>query len=140
MKLHDFMQSTVYICSPERTLAHAATQMEAHNVGSLLVINDEKEIVGILTDRDLALAFAHHKGADTAVEEIMSRDVVTIPSDAGLDDAASAMDDWAIRRLPVTDDQGHLIGIICLDDLYRYLTQESITLGGAMRAQGLPHR
>lgn len=77
-------------------------------------------------------------GADTPVERLMSRDVMTIPDDASLDDAAAAMDGRGVPRLPVADGMGHPIGIICLDDLYRYLTQETITLAGAVRAQGVP--
>lgn len=133
------MHSPVYTCSPEMTLTDAATQMEAHNVGSLVVTDPENCIVGILTDRDLALALAHHTGEATKVTAVMSDDVVTIAADTGLDEAASAMDDWGIRRLPVVDLQGHPVGIVCLDDLYRYVMQETIMLAGAMRAQGHPH-
>jgi CBS domain-containing protein len=139
MKLQEFMQSPVYTCSPAMTLTDAAAQMEAHNVGSLVVIDTENRIVGIVTDRDLALALAHHTGEATTVTAVMSGDVVTISGDAGLDEAASMMDDWGIRRLPVADAFGHPIGIVCLDDLYRYVMQETITLAGAARAQGLPH-
>jgi CBS domain-containing protein len=68
----------------------------------------------------------------------MSPDVVTIPDDADIDDAAGAMESRGVRRLPVADEQGHAVGMICLDDLYDYLTQETITVAGAVRAQGAP--
>lgn len=140
MNLRQFMQSPVYTCSPDTTLTDAATKMEAHNVGSLVVTDHENRIVGLVTDRDLALALAHHNGEATKVMAVMSGDVVTITPDSGLDEAASAMDDWGIRRLPVVDVLGHPVGIVCLDDLYRYVMQETITLAGAVRAQGSPHR
>jgi CBS domain-containing protein len=139
MKLREFMQCPAYTCAPDTTLAGGAGEMEAHNVGSLVVTNSDDRIVGIVTDRDLALALAHHHEAATAVMTVMSSDVVTIPDDAALDDAAAAMDSRGVRRLPVADGLCHPIGMICLDDLYRYLTQETITLAGAVRAQGLPH-
>jgi len=137
MRLREFMQAPVYACSPTATLAAAAGQMEAHNVGSLVVI-DEERMVGIITDRDLALCLAHGHGATATVAEVMSAHVVSIPDDADIDDAAAAMDSHGVRRLPVVDEQEHPIGMICLDDLYNYLTQEAITLFGAVRAQGAP--
>ncbi len=139
MRLREFMQAPAYTCRPDTNLAGAAKTMETHNVGSLLVTDHEGRIVGIVTDRDLALALAHGKDGTGLVEGVMSVNVVTIPEDATLDDAAGAMDSRGVRRLPVADSAGHPVGIICLDDLYRYLTQESIVLAGAVRAQGLPH-
>ena len=70
----------------------------------------------------------------------MSRHVVTIADDAELDDAAAMMDCWGVRRLPVADAEGRPVGMICIDDLYsyNYLTQETITLAGAVRAQTAP--
>jgi len=116
----------------------AAQEMEAHNVGSLVVVDQDQKLVGIITDRDLALGLAHGRTAATAVEEVMSGSVVTIGEDATIDDAAATMDSRGVRRLPVADDHGRAIGMICLDDLYNYLTQEAITLSGAVRAQGAP--
>lgn len=138
MRLRDFMQAPVHGCSPTTTLSIAAREMETHNVGSLIVRDDEDRIVGVVTDRDLALALGRGHGPQAAVDQVMSRHVVTIPATATLDDAASEMDSHAVRRLPVVDEQGRAIGIICLDDLYNYLTQETITLAGAVRAQGAP--
>jgi CBS domain-containing protein len=138
MRLRTFMQAPVYACSPTTTLSIAAREMEAHNVGSLVVTDDEERVVGIVTDRDLALSLGHGRGADTPVEQIMSGSVVTIDETADIDDAAAAMDSRGVRRLPVVDDERHPIGMICLDDLYKYLTQETITLAGAVRAQGVP--
>ncbi len=138
MRLREFMQSPAYSCSPTATLAMAARAMEAHNVGSLIVTDDDQVIVGIITDRDVALSLAHGCSGATTVGSVMSRHVVTIPDDADLDDAAAAMDSRGVRRLPVADERGRAIGMICLDDLYNYLTQESITLAGAVRAQGSP--
>jgi predicted transcriptional regulator len=63
---------------------------------------------------------------------------VTIPDDAELDDAAAMMDCWGVRRLPVADAEGRPVGMICIDDLYNYQTQETITLAGAVRAQTAP--
>ena len=138
MKLQRFMQAPAQTCKPEETLAFAARRMEIHNVGSLVVADDTQHIVGIITDRDLALALAHGKGADTPVGEVMTEDVVTVSEDTDIDDAAAAMDSRGVRRLPVADVEGHAVGMIGLDDLYKYLSEEAITLAGAVRAQGSP--
>jgi CBS domain-containing protein len=138
MRLREFMQAPVFACSPTATVAMAAREMEAHNVGSLVVTDSDEHIVGILTDRDLALSLAHGHDGALAVSEAMSADVVTIPDDADVHDAAATMDSHGVRRLPVADEEGRPVGIICLDDLYNYLTQEAITLYGAVRAQGAP--
>jgi CBS domain-containing protein len=138
MKLREVMQSPVYTCSPTATLTMAAEDMEAHNVGSLVVTDEDDKIVGIITDRDLALCLARGRAPAAMVGEIMSDHVVSIPVDATIDDAVAAMDGWAVRRLPVADEQGRAVGMVCLDDLYNHLTLETITLAGAVRAQGAP--
>jgi CBS domain-containing protein len=129
------MHSPVCACSPTTTLSIAAREMETHNVGSLVVTDEGDKVVGIITDRDLALCLAHGHGADTPVERVMSRNVVTVADDADLDEAAAGMDTRGVRRLPVIDEEGRAIGVISLDDLYYHLTQETITLAGAARAQ-----
>jgi signal-transduction protein with cAMP-binding, CBS, and nucleotidyltransferase domain len=98
----------------------------------------DEHIVGIVTDRDLALCLAHGQDGALAIAEATSADVVTMPDDADVHDAAATMDSHGVRRLPVADEDGRPVGIICLHDLYNYLTQEAITLNGAVRAQGVP--
>ena len=100
------IQAPVYSCSPTATLAMAAREMEVHNVGSLVVTDEDQKLVGIITDRDLALGLAHGQTAATTVEEVMSPRVVTIGVDASLDTAAATMDNRAVRRLPVVDVRG----------------------------------
>ena len=135
MRLREFMRTPVFACIPTTTLANAARAMEINNVGSLVVTDVHERAVGVVTDRDLALSLAHGSDANTAVEEIMSRHVVTVAADASLDDAAGLMDSHAVRRLPVVDAEGRPIGIVSLDDLYGYLVDETITLRGAVRSQ-----
>ena len=92
MKLQRFMQAPAQLCRAEETLAAAARRMEIHNVGSLVVADGTQHIIGIVTDRDLALALAHGKGADTPVSDVMPEDVVTGSEATALDDAAATMD------------------------------------------------
>jgi len=136
MNLQAFMQTPVYGCKRAATLEMAARDMEAHNVGSLVVTDDEDRIVGIITDRDMAIALGHGKGPATSVEEVMSTEVVTVSIDADVESAASEMDRRRVRHLPVVNDRGRPVGMVCLDDLYHYLARATSALAGALRAQG----
>ena len=138
MKLREFMQTPVFGCAPTATLATAARDMEQHNVGSLLVTDDSERIVGIVTDRDIALAIGRGRPASVQVEEIMNRSVATIDANADAYDAASLMNSKGVWRLPVADPSGRAVGMISLDDLFGYLTQETLTLSHAVRAHGVP--
>jgi CBS domain-containing protein len=128
MDLQSFMQSPAYGCKPEATLEEAARDMETHEVGSLVVNDESDRIVGIVTDRDLALALAHGQGSDTQVHEVMSRDVTLTPVDADLESVARAMNDGRVRHLPVVNEHNRLVGMVSIDDLYRYLFRATSAL------------
>jgi CBS domain-containing protein len=136
MQLGDLMQSPVYTCKPAARLDMAARDMETHNVGSLVVTDEADRILGILTDRDLALALGHGMGPATTVDEVMSTDVTTIAVDADVESAAALMDRKGVRHLPVVNDRKRPVGMIGLDDLYDYLGRATSALAAALRAQG----
>jgi CBS domain-containing protein len=103
---------------PEATVRDAAQRMDDDNVGSVIVVRQQKP-VGIVTDRDLVLRVLR-RGLDpaaVALEEVMSVDLVTAPDDLSLDEAAWRMREHRIRRLPIVGRRGELIGIVTLDDL-----------------------
>ena len=137
MQFREFIHSPVFVCAASSTLASAAREMDVHNVGSLVVTDDDERVVGIITDRDVAVSIGRGLDVLTEVSRIMSDDVTTVPEGTSLDEAAATMDSHGIRRLPVVDEGNHPIGIVCLDDLYDYFTQEAITLFGAIRAQAV---
>jgi CBS domain-containing protein len=94
----------------------AARHMRDANVGSLLVVNDDR-LLGIVTDRDLVVrALAGGRPAQTTVEMVMSAPAVTVPADADVATAAEAMVRHRVRRLPVVDGD-RVAGIVTLDDL-----------------------
>jgi CBS domain-containing protein len=124
---------TVYACcrtdvvtvGPETSLRAVAGLMEEENVGSVVVIDEEKP-VGIVTDRDLALrAFVNTMDLDaTHVREIMSPDPVVLEAGMGLFEAMEFMGSRGVRRMPVVDENGMLRGIITVDDIIRLLVEE----------------
>jgi CBS domain-containing protein len=92
--------------------------MLRHHVGAVVVVEGGRP-VGILTDRDLALRLlAAGREAQTPVREVMSGDPVTARVDEQLDAVAVRMRHHGVRRLPIVDDDGALVGLVSLDDLY----------------------
>ena len=103
--------------SSETTAQEAARTMKAEDVGSLPVV-DGDELVGVVTDRDIAIRLvAEGKGADTTVGEIASKDVVCIDPQQSLEEAARLMAQHQVRRLPVCEEDGKLVGILAQADV-----------------------
>jgi CBS domain-containing protein len=91
--------------------------MKSEDVGSLPIVEGDK-LVGVITDRDLAIRIiAEAKGLDTPVAEIASKDVVTIDPQQSLEEAARLMANNQVRRLPVVEEDGRLVGILAQADI-----------------------
>jgi len=111
---------TLVRLSPHETVAEAAHAMTLHRVGALLIFDDNDALCGILTDRDMldrVVAPARDPAA-TTVEEVMTRDPVTIPATATGLHALRAMNHLRARHLPVIDPSG-IVGIASVRDLLR---------------------
>lgn len=137
-QLREFMHTPVFGCSPFATLATAAREMDAHNVGSLVVTDQEDRIVGLLTDRDIALAIGRGSAPDTPVDRVCIHSVLTIGTDADVHDAAALMASKGVWRLPVIDDSGRPVGMLTLNDVLGYLAQETQDLSLAAHAHHGP--
>jgi CBS domain-containing protein len=119
---------------PTETLSSVALRMREHNVGTVVIVEGQKP-VGIVTDRDLALALgAQGVAPQDPVESVMTTPVRTIPEGAGTFAATQCMRDAGVRRLPIVDGEGRLVGMISLDDLLRFLGRELYNL-----AEGIKH-
>jgi CBS domain-containing protein len=102
----------------DETLDAAARKMRELGVGALPVV-DRGTLTGIVTDRDLAVR-ATAAGADpteTRVGEVMTAQPFTCSEDDDLEEAARRMEERAVRRLLVLDREGHLAGMLSVDDL-----------------------
>jgi CBS domain-containing protein len=119
MKAIDVMSAHVRSIEPTRTIADAANIMAELDVGVLPVI-EGGELVGIVTDRDLALrGFAAGMHAGSPVLRVMSAHVQTCQEDADLDDVLEAMGEQQVRRMPVCSNSGDVVGMISIGDLAR---------------------
>jgi CBS domain-containing protein len=133
MKLSDLFSKGAITALPDDTLASVAQKMLEHNVGAVVIVQGERPI-GIITDRDLALAL----GAEGVLPEeparrLMTRRVLTIADDAGIFTATRFMKECEVRRLPIVDRQDRLVGIVTLDDLLRCVGRELYNLAEGIR-------
>ena len=111
------MTSTPTAVTPETTAQEAAQLMKTEDVGSLPIVEDGR-LVGVITDRDLAIrALAEGRGSETAVTEIASKDVVTIDPQQSIEEAARLMAEHQVRRLPVVEEDGRLVGMLAQADV-----------------------
>jgi CBS domain-containing protein len=130
-------------CRPEADLGEAAVRLWEGDCGALPVLGPDREVVGIVTDRDIcmALALSGARGRERSVGDVMSSPVVRCRPEETVSDALAAMAENRVRRLPVTDAEGRLAGMISLTDLVRAKTPAIAEkeLLGALRAVVEPH-
>jgi len=118
----------------------AAERMHQRSVGALVVLNSEREPIGIVTDRDLVeRVLAKRLNPDkTLVQQIMTMDPQTIYEGAPIEAALSMMRDGSFRRLPVVDHEGKLCGLICLDDVLITWARNFATVAAVLKSE-TPH-
>jgi len=119
MKVRDVMTEPALSCTPDTSLSIAARRMEEADYGTLPVVDRDGRIVGIITDRDICLAFAHsdRNATHITVHEVMTPTVSTTLTDDDLQTALATMKHARVRRLPVCDGTGRLVGIISIEDV-----------------------
>lgn len=119
MKVRDIMTSEgLATASLDTTLEEIAGMMRDENVGAIPVLDEDEELAGIITDRDIVVrAIAEGQDpAETTAEDILSEELHTIHQDADIEEAADLMARHKIRRLPVVE-EGMIIGMISLGDI-----------------------
>ena len=119
MKVSDAMSRDVAVASPTESIRNAAKVMAKIDAG-VLPVGENDRLVGMITDRDIAIrAVAQGKAPTTKVRDIMSQEVLYCYDDQDLDEVAQNMSEMKIRRLPVVNREKRLVGIISLGDLAR---------------------
>lgn len=111
--------------SPDDTVFEALTVMDAENIGAVLVVDDAGDIAGILSERDYArkVILVGKSSKDTAVSEIMTRQVAVISPGNSVEEAMALMSEKRCRHLPVLED-GRLCGVISIGDVVRAVIQD----------------
>jgi CBS domain-containing protein len=154
VQVSDFMTRNVITIPISQTMKQASRLMYEDNIGSIIILEEggsnlednvsgnttaKKEIpVGIITERDIArtvgFAAKHSIFGDIPISEIMSKPLITIQPSISLKDAVVLMQQKDIRRLPITDKDGQLVGIVNEKDILRVVFK---FFGKTIKDQGL---
>jgi len=120
-KCRDVMTENLVFATPEDTVSNVAQLMKREDIGPVLIVDNErsKTLVGIVTDRDLAIKVVA-EGRDlqnTRVEEVMTRKLITCYADEDVENAMKSMAQYQLRRIPVVGENMKLVGIISQADV-----------------------
>jgi CBS domain-containing protein len=132
MKVSALFHHTVISCTDRDHLEAAASQLWRHNIGCLPVVGDRGRLVGMITDRDIAIAVLLQGGPlnSITVSSVMSKEVMTCQASDDVEAVVERMTARRLRRLPVVDDDGHLLGILSLNDIARAAVADQLTAAG----------
>jgi CBS domain-containing protein len=130
-KCNEVMTKNPVCCLPNDSVSKVAQLMKSKDIGPVPIIENEqtKKLVGIVTDRDLALKIVA-EGRDpkfTKAEEAMTRKVVTCRADDDVQKALDAMSGHQLRRIPVVDNNNGIVGIIAQADVATRVDQPEKT-------------
>lgn len=130
MQVSEAMTRNVRVANIDETIEKAAQLMAGLDAG-VLPVSDEKRLVGMITDRDIAIrAIAQGKGPDTKVRDVMTDDVKYCFADQEIDEVTRDMGNVQLRRLPVIDRDKRLVGILSLGDV-------AVTTGNGIAGEAL---
>lgn len=135
MPIGEFCNRDVVIADPATTVTEAARLMRQHHVGCLVVVESlpaSRRPVGVVTDRDLVIEVLAKEVAPEkfTLGDLITGEVATVTTDAGVFDTLRYMREHGCRRMPVVDGEGQVAGIVALDDYLALLAEE---LGEATR-------
>lgn len=119
MKVKEVMTGSPSVCELNESLAEAARTMWDADCGVLPVLKDGREVVGLITDRDICMAMAMKDRNPTAisVEEVISGDVYSVAPEDEVQKALELMQQNQVHRLPVINPEGELAGILSMNDI-----------------------
>jgi CBS domain-containing protein len=133
MSVAELCRRNPVVARPEESAREVAVRLDRSEVGCAVVVDLEQQPVGIVTDRDLVLKVLR-RGLDpdtTPVRSVMTDEVVTVREHSPLKRALGWMRRDGIRRIPVVDDEGKLVGVLAWDDALQVIAQE-VTLAAAV--------
>jgi signal-transduction protein with cAMP-binding, CBS, and nucleotidyltransferase domain len=134
--IRTFPRGEVVTAERDTTAADLASRMAEEGVGSIVITEDDQP-VGIVTDRDLAVEVlaAGEDPSSVTAEEVMSEDPVTADLDAGIFEVLSRMEEREVRRVPAVDEDGKVVGIVTFDDFVALFARELEKLGNIAEAE-----
>src|ERR671930_2634572 len=118
--IRDAMTGNPCSIDADKTVAYAAKMMKDEDVGLAPIVQGD-QLIGTVTDRDIAVrVVAERKDpSSTTVQQIMTKQIVTIDPQQSLDEALRLMAQHQVRRLPVVEEDGRLVGVLAQADIAR---------------------
>jgi CBS domain-containing protein len=125
----------VFTASPSDSVAAVAALLQARRVGAMVVLNDARDVAGIVSERDIVRIVAERgaDGLDRPISECMTREVVFAEPQETVDSLLGRMTDRRIRHLPVCRD-GRLVGIVSIGDLVKSKIAETVAESEQLKA------
>jgi len=124
MLVREVLKTGAITCTADLSLEEVAELMKANDVGCVVVVDEDQSPIGLVTDRDIVLrAVASGMDMDAPVESVMTESVETLSEDRDVMEVAEKMSDEEVRRLPVVDASGKVVGVISLGDVLRVVTE-----------------
>jgi CBS domain-containing protein len=126
MKISEIMSKNPRFVSPDTSVVEAAQVMKEEDIGLVPVVErvggaeTRGRLVGVVTDRDIAIrAVAEGRATDAPVSDVMSGGVKTCTPDDDVEDAMELMGREQVRRIPIVDERGSLVGVVAQADVVR---------------------
>lgn len=129
MRVGDLCTRLVVWCGPNTSVVDAAKMMRDAHIGNIVVVEPrgaDRVPIGVVTDRDIVVQVIAKdiEPGSLKVSDIMSREVYTVAEEEPASQTIDRMRFTGVRRLPVVNKQGALVGVIALDDLLRHLAED----------------
>ena len=119
MKVKKIMTAEAGFCFVEDSLSRAVEIMWQRDCGAVPIVDVEMQVAGMITDRDIAIAasFRNQKTSEISIGEVIGNRVFTCKENEDAEDVLKKMRRAKVKRIPVTDENGALVGIISIADL-----------------------
>jgi len=116
----------VFTVTPATSVAQLSQQLSTRRIGSMLVLDGEGSVAGIVSERDLVRALASHgaKAMELEARQVMTRDVITCDPDDSIDQVMQTMTRGRFRHLPVVR-HGELLGLVSIGDVVKARLEET---------------
>ncbi|QKR00419.1 CBS domain-containing protein [Metallosphaera tengchongensis] len=111
----------IHVIKEDDSVVSAASEMKNHNMGSMIVVDSNNQVVGIITERDMVRALADRK-IDAKVRDYMTASVKGVTEETTIEDALEIMLENGFRHLPVIGKNGKILGIVSIRDIARALS------------------
>jgi CBS domain-containing protein len=127
MKVKEVMMGTPYCVALQANLGIATELMWRGNCGFLPVVDEEKKLCGVITDRDICVALGtrHQPAGEVLVKEVVQRKVYACNPEDEIHMALQTMREGHVRRLPVVDREGNVAGVVSMDDILLHAESSS---------------